>query len=1033
MALGDGIRRNILNISKEEQDLFVAAIRQLDDPTSIYVYPNNTGHEGADASGNITYWDMMEQIHKDGHVHGLDVHGGPAFIPWHRAIVNHFEELLRKVDPRLSLHYWDWTTDPRVVNANNVSILGPLGFMGSASGNSAGIPFQDFESTEGGGHNFIWRNLAAGAPPIPSDATLLTSTDFTDFENNVHPVHDSIHSTYLRGTIGGSHFSFHDPFVFLLHANLDRLWATWQRAVGHPERLDTTIDPTTGTSRAYGNILSDTGNPSNYFDELVMPWAGVTGIHTTDLEPWNSDVSSRINVSYKDPSIIIPGSYDTAPHSSYIVTERDHFSTYELQTTLVYPQAFQVIYDGFTPDEIGLPGAVSPTISFLNTPTTGVIGTIGVVSPPVVVAENLAAHATPQRITFTFDIQFTNNGAFPVTPIETRDIFLKATLAGQTDIATIRLTNQPNPYMIDVQGGNPSWLSTDVRVFQLKTNEQIPGSGIVLGDANANGNAPYDYIQGFLGELRSHSNTSSAPLFDNISQNEQTSQLELSRTVAGVRVMNFAVAKVRYRASAVNANDVRVFFRSFSTMVSALDYNVNTNYRRRADGNIPLTGFIGSDVASIPYFAQARTNGSSQVDNVNQQTINATGGESYMYFGCWLDFNQDASHVVEVSGGLTSPIINLVRGLHQCLVAEIRFQPGAADPIIAGSTPASSDHLAQRNLAIVESDNPGLPSTHVVQHTILVKPSDVTKHEVGFNAARAVVVDKKESYDELVIRWNNLPRNTVATLFFPEWNVDEVLQVASTLRQAPHLLKKIDINTLECTITDIAYIPVPGGNIKPYAGLITLQLPTTVKDGQIFTVDVQQHSGLNIQRVFNEKSDVNDTTGKKDRQGKEQIFSISKRKVLGALRITIPVKMGIGLLKKEVRNLAVLRYIAQSIPENDRWHPIFVKYIGQIAEKVKGLGVDPTLIKPSIDDPGLPQKHEEKEKKCSSGKVCEVIYNCFGDFEGLVLETCEGRKHFKSCEKEIGEIGLRACKERLTVMICTDSHGKIEKIVVHCY
>ncbi|UUZ54239.1 hypothetical protein LP419_38645 [Massilia sp. H-1] len=43
---------------------------------------------------------------------------------------------------------------------------------------------------------------------------------------------------------------------------------------GHPERLDTSVDPATGTARAYGNVLADNGLPSNYYEELVQPWAG---------------------------------------------------------------------------------------------------------------------------------------------------------------------------------------------------------------------------------------------------------------------------------------------------------------------------------------------------------------------------------------------------------------------------------------------------------------------------------------------------------------------------------------------------------------------------------------------------------------------------------------------------------------------------------------------------------------------------------------------------------------------------------------
>src|SRR5450759_81014 len=154
--LGDGIRRNIATISDEERTLFVNALLQLDDPTSAFFYPGNLGHEGADASGNITYWDMQEQIHKDAHVHGINVHFGPGFVPWHRVMVNRFEALLRKVDSRLSLHYWDWTTDPRVGAADWALLLtpvsgSPVGFMGGsgASGGNplgyAGPPFQNFE------------------------------------------------------------------------------------------------------------------------------------------------------------------------------------------------------------------------------------------------------------------------------------------------------------------------------------------------------------------------------------------------------------------------------------------------------------------------------------------------------------------------------------------------------------------------------------------------------------------------------------------------------------------------------------------------------------------------------------------------------------------------------------------------------------------------------------------------------------------------------------------------------------------------
>ena len=57
--------------------------------------------------GGVSYWFKQDEIHQATHVHG-----GPAFLPWHRELCNRFEQLLRKYDDRLRLHYWDWTTDP---------------------------------------------------------------------------------------------------------------------------------------------------------------------------------------------------------------------------------------------------------------------------------------------------------------------------------------------------------------------------------------------------------------------------------------------------------------------------------------------------------------------------------------------------------------------------------------------------------------------------------------------------------------------------------------------------------------------------------------------------------------------------------------------------------------------------------------------------------------------------------------------------------------------------------------------------------
>ena len=60
--------------------------------------------------------------------------------------------------------------------------------------------------------------------------------------------------------MGSAHISFRDPFVFLLHSNVDRLFALWQTQRGHKERLD--------PDRIYGPESDDAGLNGN-----VEPWS----------------------------------------------------------------------------------------------------------------------------------------------------------------------------------------------------------------------------------------------------------------------------------------------------------------------------------------------------------------------------------------------------------------------------------------------------------------------------------------------------------------------------------------------------------------------------------------------------------------------------------------------------------------------------------------------------------------------------------------------------------------------------------------
>src|SRR5262249_39181564 len=87
MTHGDGIRRNAAKITDGQRARLRDAFIALDtDPR--FVYPDG-----------VTYWDKQEDIHKNAHAAGQDVHTGPAFLPWHRVLIGRLEALLRAADP----------------------------------------------------------------------------------------------------------------------------------------------------------------------------------------------------------------------------------------------------------------------------------------------------------------------------------------------------------------------------------------------------------------------------------------------------------------------------------------------------------------------------------------------------------------------------------------------------------------------------------------------------------------------------------------------------------------------------------------------------------------------------------------------------------------------------------------------------------------------------------------------------------------------------------------------------------------------
>jgi hypothetical protein len=729
-----------------------------------------------------------------------------------------------------------------------------------------------------------------------------------------------------------------------------------------------------------------------------------------------------------------------------------------------YTDGFYLALDGFSLNIVGATRPSVPTVAFAGV-TTGLSAT-----PPDVISQSTNPKV-PQQILFAYDIKFAKPlGAFPAsgeTPAAVNssisvlsESFPAATefffLAGADPYFT-NVVNDPNgPSNVSVP-----WLSEDLRVFTATpgaspaSQYQYPVPGGPQFAENSPGVGTYDfqgaytYIQKLLVHLnQTYGDPSGVDPFapgSNVIPQQQTeftadSSVTPFSTIGGHNYNNysFAIARVRMRGTpaAGPATGVRVFFRLWGTQTADTGWDPTYTYLSHDDasGN-PLWPLAPSDDHTIPFFAtSAQPDFTSASDpefqaggftstGANNLTITIEQGDSqWSYFGCYLNVNDGNVEVNNVA------IPNAFPGTHHCLVAQIAY-PGAPVQTVGGSvpTPESGDQLAQRNLQVTTTDNPGPPSTHRVPQTFDVKPS-APPPATGPLAGRP---------DELMIDWGAVPPGSIARIYWPAVSSAEVIQLASWM-YGVHPLTAADAHTIQVqTIDGVTYVPIPQGTGDWFAGLFTLDLPQTVVTGQEFDIMVRRigkrplrtpplppvtqvtlpgRSGGTIHIDLPQPGTPPTAPAPAALVGR----LAHERYIVGSFQVKIPVSTGEKMLEPEETTLAILKARLAAMPKADRWYPVLLRYIDQVAGRVDGLGGDANAIPPSLGGylPPAPKRGEENLEEFT-GKVREVVFDCFGDFAGFILTGCHGHRAFESRENEIGGLVLRALKERFTLTVVT--------------
>jgi len=209
-----GYRKNIDCLTADELHDFREAVAEM------YLLP----------ASNPNSWAKQATFH-GGPPTSYCRHGAPGFFTWHRAEIKALEDALQAVGCKVMLPFWDWSSGPSTgipaacrqptyVNRSGATVPNPLY---SGPRNAGGMTTRSASVDTA-----VFDDLALSVSGAMGEPT------FSSFQNLINGPHGSIH-VRVGGDMCCVPTASYDPIFFLHHANVDRIWATWQ--LSHPGPL----------------------------------------------------------------------------------------------------------------------------------------------------------------------------------------------------------------------------------------------------------------------------------------------------------------------------------------------------------------------------------------------------------------------------------------------------------------------------------------------------------------------------------------------------------------------------------------------------------------------------------------------------------------------------------------------------------------------------------------------------------------------------------------------------------------------------
>ncbi|PWT72356.1 MAG: hypothetical protein C5B59_15915 [Bacteroidetes bacterium] len=292
------IRKNANILTAAERDRFLTAMAKLNLTTGIPSYKDflDMHNEAADS-----------EIHTSSNIPRC------SFLPWHRAYVLDLERQLQKIDPSVTLPYWKFDeAAPNLFTAD---------FMGADTGTGL-LSFSPTNPlitwTIGGSTGVIRQPLF----PVQTSAannshgsisndqhTLGVSSNFLKFRVMENNPHGYAHVSFdPSGPITSPPTAPQDPLFFMLHCNVDRIWALWQAVNNRYDKTNTSTYPNQGAWAS-----GDSQNIGDFANDTMWPWNG----NTTGTRPPTAPGGQFPQNSFAASPTVVPAVWEMIDYQGY--------------------------------------------------------------------------------------------------------------------------------------------------------------------------------------------------------------------------------------------------------------------------------------------------------------------------------------------------------------------------------------------------------------------------------------------------------------------------------------------------------------------------------------------------------------------------------------------------------------------------------------------------------------------------------------------------------------------------------------------